>query len=220
VDPKKRHFGRRIRPSTADNLAVAAADELSAKELSNASAAVDMSQRQGSNLALVSSWLVGLCAVVAVTRACVFYTGSMAVRGRDGDHGAVQSSNRRNAPMRKISSWTVVYCAILAAGLLMATTVQARPNYLQWWIKTYPSVAKKNEVKTAVKCGVCHGPGGDKTVRNDYGKAIAKALDGKKNIKKADKSIFDDALKTAADQKSGTEGKTFGDLLNADELPK
>jgi cytochrome c553 len=121
--------------------------------------------------------------------------------------------------MRKLCSWTVVYCAILAAGLIMATTVQARPIYLGWWLETYPSVAKKNDVKTAVKCGVCHGAGSKKN-RNDYGKAIVKALDGKHNLKKAQKQDFLDALKTAADQKSGTEGKTFGDLLNADELPK
>lgn len=122
--------------------------------------------------------------------------------------------------MRKLCSWTLVYCTILALGLLMATSVQARPNYLGWWLETYPSVAKKNNVKAAVKCGVCHGPGSKKN-RNDYGKAILKALDGKKNLKKTDKdkSVFEDALKTAADQKSGTEGKTFGDLLNADELP-
>jgi len=121
--------------------------------------------------------------------------------------------------MRKLSSWTILYCAILAAGLIMATTVQARPIYLGWWLETYPTVAKKNDVKAAVKCGVCHGPGSKKN-RNDYGKAIVKALDGKHNLKKAQKPDFLDALKTAGEQKSGTEGKTFGDLLNADELPK
>jgi DnaJ-class molecular chaperone len=121
--------------------------------------------------------------------------------------------------MRKLCSWTLVYCTILALGLLMATAVQARPQYLPWWEEAYPSVTKKNSVKTDVKCGVCHGPGSKKN-RNDYGKAIAKALGTNKNVKKANKSIFDDALKTAADQKSGTDGKTFGDLLNGDELPK
>ncbi len=120
--------------------------------------------------------------------------------------------------MRKLCSWTVVYVAILAAGLIMATTVQARPIYLGWWMEQYPSVAKKNEVKTAVKCGVCHGPGSKKN-RNDYGKAIAKALGEKTNLKKKQKPDFLDALKTAADQKNA-DGKTFGDLLNADELPK
>jgi hypothetical protein len=121
--------------------------------------------------------------------------------------------------MRKISSWTVIYGTILAIGFLMATAVQARPIYLRWWTDEYKSVAKKNDVKSTVKCGVCHAPGTDRTKRNDYGKAIVKALDGKKNLKKAQKQDFLDALKTAADQKSATEGKTFGDLLNADELP-
>lgn len=120
--------------------------------------------------------------------------------------------------MRKLCSWTVVYCAILAAGLIMATTVQARPIYLGWWMETYPSVAKKNNIKKGTGCTVCHGPGSKKN-RNDYGKAIVKALDGKHNLKKAQKQDFLDALKTASEQKSATEGKTYGDLLNADELP-
>ena len=66
----------------------------------------------------------------------------------------------------------------------------------------YPDVAKKDDVKT-LKCNVCHF-GKSKKNRNDYGKAIAKALAPKKNLKKSDanKEIFDEALKTAAKQKA------------------
>ncbi len=125
--------------------------------------------------------------------------------------------------MRKLCSWTLVLCSLLTLALLVAATARqalARPVYLGWWLEQYPDVAKKNDVKTAVKCGVCHGPGSKKN-RNDYGKAISKALGSKKNLKKTDdnKDIFDAALKTAAGQKSATEGKTFGDLLDAGELP-
>ena len=125
--------------------------------------------------------------------------------------------------MRKLCSWTMVLCGVLTIGLLVAATArqaQARPNYLAWWLADYPDVAKKNDVKTAVKCNVCHY-GTSKKNRNDYGKAIAKALAPKKNLKKTDenKDLFDAALKTVAQQKSATVGKTFGDLLESGELP-
>lgn len=125
--------------------------------------------------------------------------------------------------MRKFCNGTVMVCCLLAAALFMTAAprqVQARQPYYMWWLETYPDVAKKNDVKTAVKCNVCH-VGTSKTKRNDYGKAIAKALSPKKNLKKTpeNKDIFADALKTVEQQKSGTEGKTFGDLLQAGELP-
>jgi hypothetical protein len=116
----------------------------------------------------------------------------------------------------------MVMCGLLMAGLLVTATprqAEARPPYMGWWTETYPDVAKKNDVKTSVKCNVCHF-GTKKKDRNDYGKAIAKALP-KKNLKKTDenKEIFQTTLKTVAGQKSATEGKTFGDLLDTGELP-
>jgi hypothetical protein len=123
--------------------------------------------------------------------------------------------------MRKICSWTLVACGLLAVAFLVTTTArqaQARPLYYQWWMQKYPDVTKKNNVKAAVKCNVCH-VGTKKEDRNDYGKAIIKGLDGKKNLKKKDKQLFEDALKTAEGEKSGTPDKTFGDLLQGGELP-
>ena len=123
--------------------------------------------------------------------------------------------------MRKICTWTLVTCGLLAVAILVTTTAQqaqARPNYLAWWMAKYPDVATKNNVKTAVKCNVCHF-GTKKSDRNDYGKAIIKGLDGHKNVKKNQKDLFDNALKTAEGEKSGTPDKTFGDLLQAGELP-
>ena len=124
--------------------------------------------------------------------------------------------------MRKFCGWTMLVCGLLMAGLLVTATarqVEARQPYLGWWMETYPDVAKKNDVKT-LKCNVCHVGTASKKNRNDYGKAIAKALP-KKNLKKTDenKEIFQTTLKTVAGQKSATEGKTFGDLLDAGELP-
>jgi hypothetical protein len=110
---------------------------------------------------------------------------------------------------------------LLVAGLLLATTAQqadARPQYLRWWVQEYPTVAKKNEIKPvgAKNCNVCHEAGKAKQVRNDYGKAIQKAL-GAKNVR--EKDTFDEALKAVAKEKSPTPDKSFGDLLQNDELP-
>ncbi len=116
---------------------------------------------------------------------------------------------------------TAAVCGMMAALLVLVGSIrhaEARPQYMAMWTETYPDVAKKNDVAKMVKCNVCHY-GMSKKNRNAYGKAIEKALDGKKNLKKKDKEDFEAALKKAEDAKSGTEGKTFGDLLKAGELP-
>jgi hypothetical protein len=119
--------------------------------------------------------------------------------------------------MLKLSLKAVTGLALALAALvwlMSARPAEARPQYLGVWIKTYPDVAAKNNVKTAVKCNVCHF-GATKKNRNDYGKAITKAL-GEKNVK--DKDKVEDALKTAAKEKNA-DGKTFDELLQANELP-
>jgi hypothetical protein len=119
--------------------------------------------------------------------------------------------------MLKLSLKAVTGLALALAALvwlMSARPAEARPQYLGVWIKTYPDVAAKNNVKTAVKCNVCHF-GATKKNRNDYGKAITKAL-GEKNVK--DKDKVEDALKSAAKEKNA-DGKTFDELLQANELP-
>ncbi|HXY36721.1 MAG TPA: hypothetical protein VEI07_20970 [Planctomycetaceae bacterium] len=122
--------------------------------------------------------------------------------------------------MLKLSLKAAAGLVLVLAGLVCLTSprqAQARPQYLAVWLQTYPDVAEKNSVKTAVKCNVCHF-GAKKTNRNDYGKAIVKALDGKKNVPLAKKADIVDAFKTAAKEKN-KDGKTFGELLDANELP-
>jgi hypothetical protein len=120
--------------------------------------------------------------------------------------------------MLKLSLKAAAGLALALASLLCLSfprQAEARPNYLPVWLETYPEVAQKNNVKAAVKCGVCH-VGASKKNRNDYGKAIVKALDGKKAVRDKDKIV--DALKTASKEKNA-DGKTFGELLEAGELP-
>ena len=119
--------------------------------------------------------------------------------------------------MLKLSLKAVAGLVLVLAGIVCLTSArqaEARPQYLRTWANTYPDVAQKNDVKS-LKCNVCHF-GAKKTNRNDYGKAIVKALDGRKNVK--DKEKFTDVLKTVAKEKNA-DGKTFGELLEAGELP-
>ena len=99
--------------------------------------------------------------------------------------------------------------AMLIAGLGKA---QARPNFPRAFVTQYPNLQAK--VKT-VKCGVCH-PEKKKKIRNNYGKALAKALDAKK-VK--DKKKLKAAFEKVEKMPSATKDKTFGDLIKAGKLP-
>ena len=85
--------------------------------------------------------------------------------------------------MVKIQNLILAACFVVAA--MFSGVAEARPAYN----KAYIAKHGKNEKK----CGVCH-PEKSKKVRNDYGKAMGKALGGK-NIKDAD------AIKKALDAK-------------------
>jgi hypothetical protein len=115
--------------------------------------------------------------------------------------------------MRK--SWTWIACCVALSAFVGAPAAQARPDYLKAFNTTYPALKAEAE---ASKCGICH-PEEKKSVRNDYAKSFGTALDGK-NIKMADneKKIVD-ALKKAEQDKSSTDGKTFGDLIKEGKLP-
>ena len=96
--------------------------------------------------------------------------------------------------------------------LLCAQSALARPQYnKEFWAKYEKEIGKQAE---SVKCGACHGK--DKKVRNDYGKALGTALDSKDQ---KDVDRIKSALDKAAKEKSGTEGKTFGDLIKEGKLP-
>jgi cytochrome c553 len=116
--------------------------------------------------------------------------------------------------MRKSLTW-IACCAVLSALVVSGPEAQARPDYLKAFTSTYPKL--KTEADTA-KCGVCH-PEEKKSVRNDYGKAFGTSL-GEKNLKMADnEKKITDAMKKTESEKSGTEGKTFGDLIKDGKLP-
>ena len=112
-----------------------------------------------------------------------------------------------------VRSLTVAMCvAVIGMLSLPASDVQARPPYLAAFKAEYPALMEKADT---AKCNICHF-GDKKSNKNDYGMAYGGKL-GAKNVKEEAK--LKEALVAAAGEKSSTEGKTFGDLITAGELP-
>ncbi|MFM7040308.1 MAG: hypothetical protein ACKO2L_21580 [Planctomycetaceae bacterium] len=111
--------------------------------------------------------------------------------------------------------FTVASAVVL--GLFAATGSQAvaRPKYCNTMTAQYADLAKKVGTDGKLTCAVCH-PDKDKKIRNNFGAEFGKAL-GKKN--ETDEAKIKEALTKAEMGKSATEGKTFGDLIKALELP-
>ena len=110
-----------------------------------------------------------------------------------------------------------VVAGVLAASMFVVTggEATARPKYKDLLNSTYPELAKKHGTDGKLTCAVCH-PDKDKKKRNNYGVAVAGKLP-KKN--ETDEAKIKEALTQAEGEKSKTEGKTFGDLIKAVELP-
>ncbi len=116
---------------------------------------------------------------------------------------------------RLVIAGTCVF-SILA---LTSEEASARPKYAAVMTKTYPDLAKKHGGDNGkLSCTVCHPKDAKekKKARNNYGVAVGKNL-GKKN--QTDEDKIKEALTKAEKEKSATEGKTFGDLIKAGELP-
>ena len=123
--------------------------------------------------------------------------------------------------MKKTASLVAL---IAVAGLMMVTAPEpadARPQYLKAFTAKYETVKDKIEEKkgTTAKCGICHGKEGkNKKQLSDYALGIKETIleIGKKNEK--DKDKIDKAFEAAAEVQV-EDGKTYGDLLEAGELP-
>ncbi|MCA9066713.1 MAG: hypothetical protein KDA96_26780 [Planctomycetaceae bacterium] len=108
-----------------------------------------------------------------------------------------------------------VAALVLAAFVVSSEQASARPKFAAAATELYPDLAKKHGMNGKLTCAMCH-PEKDKKKRNNYGAAVGKHLT-KKNEGDADK--IKEALTKAEGEKSATEGKTFGDLIKAGELP-
>lgn len=108
------------------------------------------------------------------------------------------------------------FFGILIWGFVLlfgVSTVHARAEYnRQFWAFYKVELGKYAET---TRCQVCHF-GNDKENRNDYGQAVGKSLDGT-SVKDVEK--IRRALQAAAKKESSTPGKSFGDLIEAGQLP-
>jgi hypothetical protein len=128
--------------------------------------------------------------------------------------------------------------ALLIVGALAsaASALPPLPPYVAAHYKAQPEYAKFEEAFSAqkMKCDACHKPGVDKKAKghglNDFGEAVHKHLKHKDFLAahkvKADDpaeaakatQLVADALK-AAEAEKNAEGKTFGELIKAGQLP-
>ncbi len=109
----------------------------------------------------------------------------------------------------------VAGCVAAAMFVMSGSKAEARPKYLGVMNSTYADLAKKHGTDGKLTCAVCH-PDKDKKVRNNYGAAVGGKL-AKKN--ETDEAKIKEALTKAEGEKSATDGKTFGDLIKAGDLP-
>ena len=116
--------------------------------------------------------------------------------------------------MKTVGRFAVVGVCLLAI-VAVSNNAFARPKYGAVMSATYPELTEKHGKDGKLACSVCH-PTKSKKERNNYGAAVAKGLE-KKN--ESDEAKIKEALKKAEKEKSATEGKTFGDLIEAGELP-
>lgn len=114
-------------------------------------------------------------------------------------------------PVRISIAVAVVFSLLILAG----NDVSARPKYANVATAQYADLAKKHGTNGKLGCNVCH-PEKDKKKRNNFGLALSKALT-KKN--ETDEDKIKEALTKTEGEKSATDGKTFGDLIKAGELP-
>lgn len=112
-----------------------------------------------------------------------------------------------------------------------ALSMNVAPAYAQGVFRT--ALAKQHENLT-ITCYLCHVKGEDKDVRNDFGKMIAKELEGKdvsarlEAAKEEDadtkeqvtEEVVNDFLAAfkKIEAKTSPSGKTYGALLKAGEL--
>lgn len=123
--------------------------------------------------------------------------------------------------MKRFALLVVVCVLALVFNVMTAQLVSARPEYKG----RLEEATKKSKGAGAIaeaKCNACHY-GKSKKNRNDFGKAVNKGIT-EENYKelKGDKEklekCIDAAIKGALKEKNA-DGKTFGELIEAGQLP-
>jgi len=123
------------------------------------------------------------------------------------------------------SSAFIVLALIGQIGFMVAPALavkEFKDAFQAKYIK--PDSTEPNDVALAAAfdkagCTVCHAPGDNKKIRNDYGKELAKLLS---KADKKNKAKIKDALDTVAKKKtkpSDSASPTFGEKIASGKLP-
>jgi len=115
-------------------------------------------------------------------------------------------------PLKSSCRSAAISLCVLAALMTTGDTASARPIFTASMTAAYPKLTEKNG---KLGCVVCHPTKSKKEV-NNYGAAMAGVLS---NVNEKDKDAILAVLKKIESAASATEGKTFGDLIEAGELP-
>jgi hypothetical protein len=119
---------------------------------------------------------------------------------------------------------SVFACGTVLAGLMCFASSEAlaRPKYNTEFWKMYDKELGK--LKDETKCNACHAPDSKKK-RNDYAAELKTTINSKEvggetgKTGETDVAKIKKALELVAKKKSGTEGKTFGELIKEGKLP-
>lgn len=117
--------------------------------------------------------------------------------------------------LKNLGRLVIVGACLFAIVAVTSGTASARPKYAAVMSKAYPDLTKKHGKDGKLSCAVCH-PSKSKKKRNNYGVEVGKGL-GKKN--QTDEDKIKGALTKAEAGESAVDGKTYGDLIKAGELP-
>jgi len=137
----------------------------------------------------------------------------------------------------KTLRWWMMF-GVIVGFALTASALPPLPKYIEEEYAVSPAHAKYLAMYKALegehKCDSCHKPGVDKKTKghalNDYGQAVTKNFKhrdfnkadklGKDNPEEAAKAkkLLAEALEKA-DAEKNADGKTFGDLIKAGQLP-
>lgn len=102
--------------------------------------------------------------------------------------------------------------ALCCLGFVCTKAAYARPLYMRGFSQEYQHI---EPLTREAKCKVCHCKE-EKRAINEYGEALAKALDAK-NVK--DRDVISKSIRDIEKEPSRVQGQTFGDLIRAGKLP-
>jgi hypothetical protein len=123
-------------------------------------------------------------------------------------------------------SSTVLFLAVLGLIGFTASPAVAVKEFKDAFQAKYvkPDSTAANDVAlanafTEANCTVCHAPGDNKKIRNDYGKQVAKRLNKKDKNNKTKIQAALDAVAKLKSKPSDPDSPTFGEKIASGKLP-